>query len=53
MRETHITRRKSSECVYVWVRESMSVCTVCANVTEAINYSINRSPRAQEENKST
>lgn len=27
--------------------------TVCANVTEAINYSINRSPRAREENTST
>lgn len=28
------------------------VCTVCANVSKAINYSINRSPRALGENKS-
>lgn len=39
-------------CVYALVRGSMRVRTVCANVTEAINYSINRSPRAYEENKS-
>ena len=42
-------------CVCVCAREHacVCVCTVCANVSEAINYSINRSPRAQGENKST
>lgn len=41
-------------CVYVSARGSMHVCvcTVCANVSKAINYSINRSPRALGENKS-
>lgn len=54
--ETHITRgeRSACVCVYVgaWHDMHVHMHTVCANVTEAINYSIKGSPRAQEKNKS-
>lgn len=49
VRETHISRSRCSVCVCM----CECMCTVCTYVIEAINYSINRSPWAQEENKST
>lgn len=56
VRRAHITRGKCGECVCMCLRAGacmcVCVCTVCANVSKAINYSINRSPRALGENKS-